>query len=390
MSSQTKISLLSPNLHGGAATRVYLLAKVLQQLDFNVKVFGCLFEEQLYPIPPKDLPLQWVKGCNYPQFFQSVQELIQAIDGDIIYAVKPKPTSFGIGLLKRFLSKRPLLLDIDDWELSWFGGDDWQYQANPKKVARDILKKNGALRDPQHPLYLRWCEQLVAKADLVTIDTEFLRNRYGGIYLPNGKDTRLFDPEKFNPEESRAKYGLSEYRVLMFPGTARPHKGIEDVIEALNLLDRPDLRFVLVGGTPIGDGYLEQLLEKGKPWLIKLPSIPLDEMPEVVAAAHIVIVPQRDTPVARAQFPIKLGDGMAMAKPVISTRVGDIPDILGETGFLADPSSPQQIATQIEAIFQNYDEAIARGRKARERCVQYYSVDAMAAILKEAIANLSG
>ncbi|MEM9542902.1 MAG: glycosyltransferase family 4 protein [Cyanobacteria bacterium P01_E01_bin.42] len=389
MSSQPKISLLAPDLSGGGGTRVYLLAKVLQQLNLDVKVFGCLFGQEIYPTPPNNLALQWVKGCDFPSFFGPLQEIVRAIDGDIIYAVKPRPTSFGIGLIKHFLSRSPLLLDIDDWELSWFGGDDWQYQPNPKKVARDILKQNGALRDPQHPLYLSWCEKLIHRANLVTVDTQFLQNRYGGTYLPNGKDTHLFNPDRFNPEETRAKYGLSDYRILMFPGTARPHKGLEDAIEALHILDRQDLRFVLVGGRNIGDGYVEELLAKGKPWIVKLPSVPLDRMPEVVSAADIIIVPQRQTATAGAQCPIKLTDGMAMAKPIISTRVGEIPHVLGETGYLADPNSPAQLAAQIEAIFDNYDAAVALGRKARERCIEYYSLEAMAAILKDAIANLT-
>jgi len=69
---------------------------------------------------------------------------------------------------------------------------------------------------------------------------------------------------------------------------------------------------VVVGGRQIGDGYLDSLLEKGQPWLIHLPAQPIDRMPEVIAAAHAIIVPQRDEATANAQFPIKLTDGMAM------------------------------------------------------------------------------
>jgi glycosyltransferase involved in cell wall biosynthesis len=381
-----KISVIAPDLSGGGGTRVYLVAKVLQKLNFQVEVVGFAFQEKIYPLPPDNLPVKLIKGCNYPTFFKSIQESLKAIDGDIIYTIKPRATSFGVGLIQQFLKKRPLFLDIDDWEMSWFGGDNWQYKPKLKQLLRDILKNNGVLKDPQHPLYLKWCENLISKADLITVNTEFLQKRYGGIYLPNGKDTHLFDPNHFNPEVSREKYGLSHYRILMFPGTARPHKGIEDVIEALNYLNWTDLRLVLVGGRDIGDRYLEQLIELGNKWIIQLPSIPLDQMPEVVSAAHIIVIPQRETATANAQCPIKLSDGMAMAKPIIATRVGEIPKVLGETGYLVDPQSPQQIATQIEAIFQNLDQANHLGWQARKRCIKYYSIDAMAALLDQAIA----
>jgi glycosyltransferase involved in cell wall biosynthesis len=376
-----KISVLAPDLSGGGGTRVYLIARVLQQLNCQVTVYGPVFGEKIYPTPPQNLPVVSVKGNHYPQFFGQIKTLLARLEGEIIYAVKPRPTSFGIGLLKRFFRQSPLILDIDDWEMSWFGGDKWSYRPSPKQLARDILKKNGALRDPHHPLYLRWMENLINQADAITVNNQFLQKRYGGIYLPNGKDTELFNPSLYDPVACRQKYGLSAYKVLMFPGTARPHKGLEDVLIALDKLDDPDFKLVVVGGREIGDGYLDSLLEKGQRWLIRLPSQPIDQMPEVIAAAHAIIVPQRSEATANAQFPIKLTDGMAMAKPIISTKVGDIPEILADVGYLVEPRSPDQLADMIREVFNHLDSANALGLKARERCIASYSTTAMATTL---------
>ncbi|MBD2579644.1 glycosyltransferase family 4 protein [Oscillatoria sp. FACHB-1406] len=384
-----KVSLLAPDLSGGGGTRVYLLGQVLQKLGCDVKVFGFLFGENLYPLPPSNLPVQWVRGRNYPQILAAARELLSILDGDVLYAVKPRPTSFGIGLLKRFFSRRPVVLDIDDWEMSWFGGDDWRYRPTPKQLARDVLKKDGALRNPQHPFYLQQIEQYVRRADAITADTKFLQQRYGGTYLPNGKDTDLFDPSRFNADACRAKYGLENVRVLMFPGTARPHKGLEDILAALDRLNQEDLKLVLVGGREIGDGYVESLLSQWPRWIVKLPSTPIDKMPEVVAAAHVVVVPQRENRTACAQFPIKLTDGMAMAKPIVATRVGDIPEILGDRGFLSDPSSPEQLADKIQWIFENLEAANAIGLQARQRCVERYSLKTMAEILAKILEGLT-
>jgi glycosyltransferase involved in cell wall biosynthesis len=79
---------------------------------------------------------------------------------------------------------------------------------------------------------------------------------------------------------------------------------------------------------------------------------------------------------------------MAMAKPVLSTKVGDIPDILGETGYLVDPGCPEQIAEQIQLIFADLQQAEARGRKAREICVEKYSLETMASTLAGVISRL--
>lgn len=385
--TKLKVSLVVSDLAGGGAIRAFLLGQVLRKLKYEVEVVGFLFGKELFALPPSDIPVFSVPGNNYPEILKSAKKLFDKIDGNIIYAVKPKPTSFGLSLLKKLQTRRPLILDMDDWELSWHGGYQWKYRPTLKQFARDILKKNGALRDPDHPLYVKWMESLVSHADAITIDTQFLKERFGGVYLPNGKDTSMFDPNKYDPEASRVRYGLSKYRVLMFPGAPRPHKGVEDVLMALDQLNQSDLRLVIVGGNPYDD-YDDKLIQQWGRWIIKLPKYPVEVMPEVVAAAHIVVVPQRDTAIARAQFPLKLTDGMAMAKPVLSTRVGDIPEILCETGYLVDPGCPEQIAEKIQLIFQHLDEASERGRKARERCLEHYSVETMASTLADVIAGL--
>ncbi|QMS90626.1 glycosyltransferase family 4 protein [Nostoc edaphicum CCNP1411] len=387
MKKFSKISLLVSDLSSAAILRAYLIATALRDLEYEVEIMGFLFGNNLYRNLPSELNVYSLPGKNFPDFFGEVSKFIPKIDGDIIYAIKPQIASFGVALLNKIFSRKPLILDIDDWELSWYGGDDWHYRPTPKQLARELLKSDGALRNPYHPLYVKWMEGLVSSADAVTVHTKFLQQRFGGTFVPNGKDTSLFDPARYDAESSRNRYGLSEYRILMFPGAPRPYKGLEDVLIALDKINQPDLRLVIVGGSPYDD-YDQQLQQKWGRWIIKLPKYPADVMPDLVAAAHIVVVPQRDTPETRAQFPLKLTDGMAMAKPVLSTRVGDIPKILGDTGYLVEPACPEQIAEQIQLIFQNLESANQQGIKARKRCVEHYSIEAMASTLKSVIARL--
>jgi glycosyltransferase involved in cell wall biosynthesis len=389
-----KISLVVSDLSssgsgrwGVGADRPFLLYQALKKLNYDVEIIGFVPHESSEEIPDSEIPTISINGYKYPKFFTSINTILKNISGDIIYAYKLKPSSFGIALIKKFKSRCPVILDIDDWELSWHGGEQWQYRPTLKQLARDILKPDGALRNPDHSLYLKWIEGLVSYADTVTTHNSFLQKRFGGVSLPNGKDISLFDPDRYDPEESRAKYGLSGYRILMFPGAPRPYKGLEDVLMALDHLNQPDLRLVIVGGSPYDD-YDNQLIQQWEKWIVKLPKFPVSMMPEVVAAAHIIVVPQRDHPATQAQFPLKLTDGMAMAKPIISTFVGDIPEILGDTGYLVEPSSPEQIAAKIEWIFQHLEAANAQGMKARTRCMQYYSIDSMADILSSVIADL--
>ena len=386
-----KISIIASDLSSsgagrwGGAVRPFLLSQALKKLGWEVEIVGFVNESLPTDIRQTSLTIIPITTKKYyPGFLLSAKQLLDKITGDIIYAYKVKPTSLGLALLKKMQTSRPVFLDIDDWELSWYGGEKWKYRPSLKQLARDILKPEGALRQPEHPIYLKWIENFVSRADQITLHNQFLQKRFGGVYLPNGKDTTLFDPTKYDPQESRARYELNQYRILMFPGAPRPYKGVEDVLIALENLNQPDLRLVIVGGSPYDD-YDRLLMEKWGRWIIKMPKYPPTLMPEIVAAAHIIVVPQRNTPEAQAQFPLKLTDGMAMAKPIITTTVGDIPKIVGNTGYLVPPSSPEQIAKQIQLIFNDLTAANTKGMAARERCIKYYSIDAMAGILSDLI-----
>lgn len=384
--SPPKISILVSDLSSkgagrwSGAVRPFLLAKAIQHAGYKAEIIGFSDEPEI-AVASENIPIQIIPLYTGAQIWRSTQQMLKAPDGDIIYAYKLKPGSFGLALLHRYRHHKPLFLDVDDWELSWHGGASWRYRFTPKQFFRDTVKSGGALRNPDHPLYLKGMERLVRRADHVTTHNLFLQNRFGGTYLPNGKDTDLFNPSHYCPEICRAELGLSKFRVLMFPGAPRPYKGVEDILTALELLNESDLRLVIVGGSPYDD-YDQYLQQRWGNWLVQLPKAKYEDMPRHIAAAHIVVVPQRDDPATKAQFPLKLTDGMAMAKPIIACKVGDIPQILGQTGYLVDPNAPQQIAQQISNVFKFYPMALEKAKFARIRCQQNFSIFNMSHILK--------
>jgi glycosyltransferase involved in cell wall biosynthesis len=389
--SPPKVSILVSDLSSrgagrwAGAVRPFLLAQALQQAHYAPEIIG-FSDEPHVPIKAPGIPIKVIPLKPGIQLSGSIRAMLKALDGDLIYAYKLKPGSFGLALLHRQFHHKPVLLDIDDWEMSWYGGDDWCFRTSPKQLLRDTLTAGGALRNLEHPLYLKWSESWVKAADHITTHNQFLQNRFGGTYLPNGKDTQLFDPQNYDAIACRQELDLTPYRILMFPGAPRPYKGVEDVLAALDLIGDPDLRLVIVGGSPY-DNYDQSLQQRWGRWLIQLPKARYEEMPKYIAAAHIIVVPQRDAPATRAQFPLKLTDGMAMAKPILATRVGDIPQILGDTGYLVEPSSPQELATQIQFIFNHYPTALTKGQLARSRCQEKYSIKQMSQTLKLLLTN---
>ncbi len=73
---------------------------------------------------------------------------------------------------------------------------------------------------------------------------------------------------------------------------------------------------------------------------------------------------------------------MALGVPAISTAVSDIPEVLGDAGWVVPPGSPEALRKAIRERFADPEEAARRARDARERCVARYSWDAMACELE--------
>jgi len=370
--SEKKISVLIPDLSLHGTTRGYTISQGLQKLGYQVNIYGFLFGGEIYPSPPYGLPITYFHGKPLPSLVKTMFDLSGEIDGDILYVIKPQLSSFGVGLIKAWRGKKPLILDLDDWEMGEWGGDDWQYQG---QIFHDVFSQDSDLRKPGHPLYLKWLEKAMNRVGGITVSSKFLEYRYGGTYLPNVRDTQVFNPDNFNGEELREKYGLNNYKLLMVTSTCKAGQGIEDILTALDQLNNPQLRLILVGGNPENKDYYQQLQQKWGKWIITIQPQSFDQIQNAIALSHIMMITPHNLPANIAKCPLELIEAMAMAKPIIATKVGEIPHILSDTGYLINPQSPAEIAQQISLLFSDYEEAQQRGKLARQRCENYYSIN---------------
>jgi glycosyltransferase involved in cell wall biosynthesis len=370
-----RVTLLVPGLSRGGMTRAYVLAGALGTIGVRAEIVGALpAGDHVYPDPPGGIVLH-----SFPErsFVERVLDARELATGDVLYAVKVRASSLGVALLIR--RGRPLIVDADDWEPAF------PRPARPGPWTRRAYRRWRRATNPDHPRYSRWMEALLPRASAITANTRFLADRYGAVHVPSGKDTALFDPSRYDPDAARRSLGLDGFRVIMFPGTAREHKGVEDVAAALDLLDRKDARLVIVGGREAGDRLAHEMAARHPHRVIRLGQFGANEMPRVIAAAHVVVAPQRDTAPARAQFPMKLTDAMAMAKPIVATHVGDIPAMLDGAAWLVAPSSPREIADAIAAVFADPGEARRRGDEARRRCIERASLQSIGAVLRDVL-----
>ena len=369
-----KVSVLAFDLSDNATGRADLLARLLAT-RYAVEVVGPRFGADIWhPARGGAIPYRGRPGARYPRFASQASELARLADGDVLLASKPRPTSYGIALLARRQRHRPVLLDIDDWELGFF------YRSG-------VWGRVGRALNVGNPNGLPWTwamERLVGRADAITVASRFLERRFGGVLVPHVRDTEAWDPARFDAAAARARLGVGDAKIVMFLGTPRGHKGVDDLVEAMAGLSAA--RLVIVGAEP---EHARARRWAERPGVIVRGPVPFDEVPRYLAAADVVAVPQLATSDTVGQVPAKLFDAMAMARPIVSTSVSMIPEILDGCGLLVPPGEPRALRAVLETLLADPDRARELGRRARARCIERYSFASARAVLLPLVERLA-
>lgn len=362
-----KVTIVSHNLSSNALGRAFILAQALRRFC-EVEITGVAFDSLWPPLDMEDFHHRAIdrRTCSGMAAFH---RLLQMLDGDVVYAIKPRPFSYGAALLHRIASHRPLVVDVDDSESGFLARRGW----------RATLRSGRELRGRLGTMLM---ERLVCQADACTVASRFLQTRFGGVLVPHGRDTTVFDPNRFDRDTIRRRWGITTEPLILFLGTPRPWKGLDDLVAAVQQVQHPALKLMLVG-TFSDSGYGQSLAAQLPPGrLILVPSCPFSEAPRFLAMADLVIIPQRRSLASLGQVPAKVFDAMAMARPIVATDVSDLPEILEHCGIAVPAGRVDRIAQAIDWVLEHPTEATRMGQRARQKCIEHYSLDMMEQVLR--------
>jgi D-inositol-3-phosphate glycosyltransferase len=170
--------------------------------------------------------------------------------------------------------------------------------------------------------------------------------------VPPGVDHAFFSPG--DRGGARAALGLGDHPVLLFVGRVQPLKGLTVAIEALDELDRPEARLVVVGGPsgPDGDAELaraHQLVDArqlGDRVRFVAPQ-PHHLLSTYYRAADVCLVPSRSE-----SFGLVALEAAACGTPVVAAAVGGLTTLVtdGGTGFLVEGRAPADFAAAVRTI----------------------------------------
>lgn len=372
---KTKITIISCNLSSNGLNRCLSLAHALST-NYAVEIIGTTFQREVWPPAHESgIPIKAVSVEQFPRYFQTIRELLRMADGDVIIACKLRFPSFGVALLKRLISGTPVILDIDDDEVA---------MTMPGRKERLLLR----LRNPNGDLTTRLMHPLFRFANAVFCVSHFFQKQYGGVIVPHGQDPVTLDPARYDAQAIRRDLNIGDNEAIVgFIGTPHPHKGIDLLLEAVALLKRSDVRVMIVGAA-VDDHYVQTLQAQYANSMLLVPPQPLSRVPYYLAACDLVVLPQRNCPESFGQMPAKLSDAMAMAKPIISSALSDIPRYLESCGMVVPPDDVAALTEKIRWVVEHREESVAMGLRARDRFMSMLTYNAINALVTPVIEEL--
>jgi glycosyltransferase involved in cell wall biosynthesis len=155
-------------------------------------------------------------------------------------------------------------------------------------------------------------------------------------------------------------------------GRLSPEKNVRGLIEALHLLNDKNLGLVVLGAGPELPAIQRSIAEAGLTDRVLLGGYVANAR-DYLALLDVLVIPS-----LTEGLPMILLEAMAAKLPVISTRVGDIPAVLGELGVLVEPGDAKQLAAAIGATVDGLAHVRVLAAQAADRVATRYSATAMA------------
>jgi glycosyltransferase involved in cell wall biosynthesis len=248
--------------------------------------------------------------------------------------------------------------------------------------------------------------EICASAEFVAAETEYSRDllrqrcpdsaaKIHRVY--NGIDLERFPGPDFEP--ARPRHGeqavVTSYHLprIVSVGRLVAFKGFDDLLDACAVLASRRIDFIcdIIGDGPMREtlqAKIEQLDLSSRVNL--LGSLSQGAVSEKLRASDIfVLASTTDAQGATDVFPTVILEAMALARPVLSTRLAGIPELVvdGQTGMLAPPGDFTALAQALERLLRDPELRLRFGHGGRQRIEQHFRIEQTIAPLVDLFQN---
>jgi glycosyltransferase involved in cell wall biosynthesis len=306
------------------------------------------------------LPIPFIKGGRQPlrelAAIMKLAQLYRREKPDIVHHICMKPVLYGSWAAR--LARVPAVVNT-------FAGLGFYFQDNGWHTRLVRAGLTAGLRSAFTLPNSRALFENSADRERL-IRAKVVSRKHTVMISGTGVDTRKFRPVA---ERQGTLVVVLACRMLWL-------KGVGDFVQAAKLLKawKVPARLVLVGmpdaGSPssISEAQLVAWQEQGAVewWRYR------EDMPEVLASAHIVVLPSYSE-----GLPKILLEAGACGRPVVATTIPGCVDVVrdGENGFLVPPKDPDVLAKAITVLLKNPILRMRMGKRGREIVVREFPVE---------------
>jgi glycosyltransferase involved in cell wall biosynthesis len=277
---------------------------------------------------------------------------------DVVFFYGP---SIGFALLvpvARLLGMQTFYFDCDLGKLQYLPDDD-----SPK----DIAAGHTWLSRLWIRIQIKAVGSMASNATYAILGgTTLLESLYRRV-APRARIVRLYPPtdtQLFNTgdgEAFRKKHNLGSRLIIAYAGSLVMNEGVHILLKSFAMIrNRLPNAFLVIAG--ITTHLLNKSIDlkmlaadldiSGSVLFTGL--IPLQEITDLYAAADVLVNPKIDHLANRVASPIKIGEYLASGKPMVSSRICELDEILvdGEEAIFFEPENVDELANCLTEILQ--------------------------------------
>lgn len=202
--------------------------------------------------------------------------------------------------------------------------------------------------------------------------------------IRNGVDLDRFAPAAHNNGDAtaaRARLGATDADTLvLYIGAHGISHALESVADAAAKLDGQPIRFAFVGEGAAKARLAAHIQARGLTNVTLHPGVARGEVPALLAAADICLVPLRDVPLFETFIPSKMFELLAAERAVIGAVRGEAAAILTDAGaVVVAPEDPAALADAIAELAADPARRHAMGRTGRRYVTEHFDRARLAA-----------
>ncbi len=196
------------------------------------------------------------------------------------------------------------------------------------------------------------------------------------VHTPHVVDCRIF--QKW---ENASAAGQKRRIVVGYVGRLVQEKGVFTLLEAIRHL--PDhVTLKMVGMGPEERSLRQKAEESGVAGRVEFqPPAPYQEIPAILNGLDVLALPSHEVPHWTELFGRILIEAMACEVPIVASRSGGIPEVIGDAGLLVEPGDSRALAVALDRLCLDESERCRLGQKGRERARRCFDVPVVAGIL---------